>query len=603
MKLEDYGFIGDTYTGALVGLNGSIDWLCTPRFDSDACFAALLGSQKNGHWQISPSDPITKASHAYRGDTLVLETVFETEHGAVRLIDCMPPKGRYRDVVRIVEGIRGRVNLEMKLVIRFDYGLTIPWVKRSEEGLTAVAGPNALVLRSDVPTFGEDLSTKARFSVGEGERKSFVLTWYPSHEAPPDPISPGYSLIQTERYWREWSARCTYQGEYREAVMRSLITLKALTYRPSGGIIAALTTSLPEKLGGVRNWDYRFCWLRDATFTLYSFMLAGYREEAAEWSHWLLRAVAGDPSQLQIMYGMGGERRLTEVQLHHLTGYENSVPVRIGNAASEQLQLDVFGEVMDAMHIARELKVDCDDAYWHLQRHLVDYVEANWKNPDEGIWEIRGPRRQFTHSKIMAWVAIDRAVRSVEQFGLEGPVDRWRALRQEIHDDICTHGYNPAINAFTQFYGSDQLDAALLMMPLVGFLPATDKRVIGTVERIEKELLFDGYVQRYHPGDSAGVDGLPPGEGAFLPCSFWLVDCLHLIGREDDARAMFQKLLAIRSPLGLISEEYETTRHRLIGNFPQAFTHVGLVNTAYNLSRKAGTAPAEHRGQHQHDIP
>jgi GH15 family glucan-1,4-alpha-glucosidase len=403
MKLEDYGFIGDTHTGALVGINGSIDWLCTPRFDSDACFAALLGTEKNGHWQISPKEPIRRVRHAYREDTLVLETIFETEHGTVRLIDCMPPKGRYRDVVRIVEGMEGRVNMEMKLVVRFDYGLTIPWVKRSDEGLTAVAGPNALVLRSDVPTFGEDLSTVARFSVGEGERKSFVLTWYPSHDAIPEPINPWNALVETERHWREWSSRCTYRGEYRQAVVRSLLTLKGLTFAPTGGIVAALTTSLPEKLGGVRNWDYRFCWLRDATFTLYSLMQSGYTEEAADWSHWLLRAVAGDPGQLQIMYGAAGERRLTEVQLGHLSGYENSAPVRLGNAASEQLQLDVYGEIMDAMHLAREMKIDCDPAYWHLQRHLVDFVEANWNQPDEGIWEIRGPRRHFTHAPCARW--------------------------------------------------------------------------------------------------------------------------------------------------------------------------------------------------------
>jgi GH15 family glucan-1,4-alpha-glucosidase len=453
------------------------------------------------------------------------------------------------------------------------------------------------VLRSDVPTFGEDLSTAARFSVGEGERKSFVLTWYPSHEEePPKSIDSMIALQQTEDHWRQWSARCTYKGEYRSAVVRSLLTLKGLTYAPTGGIVAALTTSLPEKLGGVRNWDYRFCWLRDATFTLYSFMMAGYTEEAAAWSHWLLRAVAGDPAQLQIMYGAAGERRLTEVQLAHLSGYENSAPVRIGNAASEQLQLDVYGEVMDAMHLAREMKIESDPAYWHLQRHLVDYVEANWSKPDEGIWEIRGPRRNFTHSKVMAWVAVDRAVRAVEEFGLEGPVERWRALRDQIHQEVCEKGFNPERKAFTQFYGSEQLDAALLMMPLVGFLPATDERIRTTIELIEKELVVDGYVQRYHPEKSASVDGLPPGEGSFLPCSFWLVDCLHLLGREQEARDMFQRLLDIRTGLGLLSEEYDQARHRLIGNFPQAFTHVGLINTARNLSPKVG--PADHRSAH-----
>jgi GH15 family glucan-1,4-alpha-glucosidase len=593
MRIEDYGFIGDTHTGALVGLNGSIDWLCTPRFDSDACFAALLGTEKNGCWQISSVEPPTHVTHSYRGETLVLETIFETSTGAVRLIDCMPPKGRYRDVVRIVEGIRGRVILESKLVIRFDYGLTVPWVKRTTEGLTAVAGPNALILRSDVPTYGEDLSTVARFSVGEGERKSFVLTWYPSHHPIPEAISASKSLAETEEYWLEWSSRCTYRGEWREAVVRSLLTLKALTYAPTGGIVAALTTSLPEKIGGVRNWDYRFCWLRDATFTLYSLMQAGYAQEAADWSHWLLRAVAGDPAQLQIMYGVAGERRLTEVQLHHLGGYENSTPVRIGNAASEQLQLDVFGEVMDAMYLAWQMKIETDEAYWHLQLHLIDYVEANWDKPDEGIWEIRGPRRHFTHSKVMAWVAIDRAVRTSEEFGLKGPVERWRALRETIHRDICEKGFNTARQAFTQYYGSENLDAAILMMPLVGFLPATDERMASTIRLIEKELMFNGYVQRYNPDDSGHVDGLPPGEGSFLPCSFWLVDCLHLMGREKEAREMFERLLAIRNDLGLLAEEYETSRGRQVGNFPQAFTHVGLINTARNLSPKVG--PAEHR--------
>jgi GH15 family glucan-1,4-alpha-glucosidase len=593
MKLEDYGFVGDTHSGALIGRNGSLDWLCTPRFDSDACFAALLGDEKNGCWQISPREEILSAKQAYQPETMVLETIFETTSGAVRLIDFMPPRGKYRDVVRIVEGIRGTVEMELKLIIRFDYGLTVPWVKRSSEGLTAVAGPNGLVLRSEVPTFGQDLTTLAHFSVGRGDRKSFVLTWHPSHEPPPEPVHAWHSLVETQNYWHEWAGRCTYRGEWRDAVVRSLMTLKALTYAPTGGIVAALTTSLPEKIGGVRNWDYRFCWLRDATFTLYSLMQAGYTEEASAWSNWLLRAVAGDPAQLQIMYGAGGERRLVEIQLAHLSGYENSKPVRIGNAASDQLQLDVYGEVMDAMHLAREMKIDSDPAHWHLQRHLVDFVEANWMKPDEGIWEIRGPRRHFTHSKVMTWVAVDRAVRAVEEFGLEGDVERWRKLRQMIHDDICEKGFHPQKKAFTQFYGSDKMDASLLMMPLVGFLPATDERVRSTVERIEEELVVDGFVQRYDPDASSGVDGLPPGEGSFLPCSFWLVDCLHLMGREKDARDMFQRLLDVRTGLGLLAEEYDTGEKRLVGNFPQAFSHIGLINTARNLSPKLG--PAEHR--------
>jgi GH15 family glucan-1,4-alpha-glucosidase len=593
MRLEDYGFIGDTHTGALIGVNGSIDWLCTPRFGSDACFAALLGSEKNGCWRIGPKKPDQGASQAYRQDSLILETSFETEDGAVRVIDFMPVRADYREVVRIVEGIRGRVEMESKLIIRFDYGLTIPWVRQVDGGLTAVAGPNALILRADVPTFGEDLATLARFSVGEGERKSFVLTWHPSHLPPPEAIDPCHSLKETEDYWRKWAACCTYRGEWRDAVMRSLLTLKGLTFGITGGIVAALTTSLPEKLGGVRNWDYRYCWLRDATFTLYSLMQAGYTEEAANWSHWLLRAVAGDAAQLQIVYGASGERRLTEVQLTHLSGYEDSSPVRIGNAASEQFQLDVYGEVMDALYLARTMKIECDPDYWHLQRHLIDFVEENWMMPDEGIWEVRGPRRHFTHSKVMAWVAIDRAVRSVEEFGLEGDVERWRKLRRDIHDEVCARGFNPERKAFTQSYGSEKLDASELMMPLVGFLPATDDRMRSTIDLIEKELLVDGYVLRYHPDESSAVDGLPPGEGAFLPCTFWLADCLHLMGREEEARAIFQRLLEIRTSLGLMAEEYDPGRRRLVGNFPQAITHVGLINTALNLSPKPG--PAKHR--------
>jgi GH15 family glucan-1,4-alpha-glucosidase len=593
MKLEDYGFISDTHTGALIGVNGSIDWLCTPRFDSNACFAALLGNAKNGCWQISPKDCEYSSHQVYRDETLVLETIFKTRTGSVRLIDFMPPRGRYRDVVRIVEGIDGRIEMEMKLIIRFDYGLTIPWVQHSKEGLTAIAGPNALILRTNIPTFGEDLSTMARFSVSKGEKKPFVLTWYPAHVPAPEAVEASHSLTETEHYWREWASRCTYRGEWRETVVRSLLTLKALTYTPTGGIMAALTTSLPEKLSGVRNWDYRFCWLRDATFTLYSLMQSGYTEEASAWSNWLLRAVAGDPAQLQIMYGAAGERRLTEIQLSHLPGYENSWPVRVGNAASEQFQLDVYGEIMDAMHLAREMKINGNEADWHLQRHLVDFVEANWTKPDEGIWEIRGPRRHFTHSKVMAWVAIDRAVRAVEEYGLEGDAERWRKLRHVIHDEICEKGFHPGRQAFTQFYGSEKLDASVLMIPLVGFLPATDERVRSTIELIEKELVVDGYVQRYHPETSTDVDGLPPGEGSFLPCSFWLVDCLHLMGREKEAREMFQRLLKVCTPLGLLSEEYDTDARRLIGNFPQAFSHISLINTARNLSPREG--PADRR--------
>jgi GH15 family glucan-1,4-alpha-glucosidase len=594
MKLEDYGFIGDRHTGALVGRNGSIDWLCLPRFDAEACFCALLGTEHNGHWRIGPRGKVRSAVQHYRGETLVLETIFETETGRARLIDFMPTNGGRSDVVRIVEGIEGRVEMELKLVARFDYGVTVPWVKRSREALTGIAGPNALVLRSEVPTYGKDLSTRAEFEVGAGERKSFVLSWHPSHEEAPAALEAEKALRETENFWREWAGRCELQGDYRDAVVRSLITLKALIYAPTGGMVAALTTSLPEWIGGVRNWDYRYCWLRDATFTLYAFLLSGYKEEAQAWSNWLLRAVAGDSGQLQIMYGVAGERRLKELELKFLPGYENSAPVRVGNAASEQFQLDVYGEMMGAMYLARQMKIDFDPDYWHLERHLVEFVEENWMKPDDGIWEIRGRRRHFTHSKVMAWVAVDRGIRAVEEFGLEGPVERWRAVRDTIHAEVCAQGYDAKRGAFTQTYGSDQLDAALLMMPLVGFLPVTDERVRATIERIEEELIFDGFVARYHPKDSGGVDGLPPGEGTFLPCSFWMVDCYHLLGREEDARRLFQRLLDVRSKLGLVSEEYATKERRLVGNFPQAFTHVGLINTAHNLSTPTG--PARHRG-------
>lgn len=594
MKLEDYGFIGNMSTAALVGANGSIDWLCLPRFDSNACLAALLGEEKNGCWRIAPRDGDQMGKQRYRPDTLVLETEFVTETGVVRLIDCMPPHAKFREVVRIVEGVRGKVDMAMKFIVRFDYGRTVPWVWRDAEGLNVVAGPDALNLHSDVLVRGEEMATVAEFSVAEGERKHFVLAWHPSHERPPPAVDAERALTHTELYWREWCAHCSYAGEWREAVMRSLLTLKALTFAPTGGIVAAATTSVPEHIGGVRNWDYRFCWLRDATFTLYSFMEAGYTEEAKAWSEWLLRAVAGDPAQLQIMYGAAGERSLPELELKHLSGYEGSRPVRIGNAAAEQFQLDVYGEIMDAMHLARRVGIRTGANSWHLQRHLVDFVEKHWSEPDEGIWEIRGPRRHFTHSKVMAWVAVDRAVKAVEEFNLEGEVDRWRALRQAIFDDVCAKGFNAARGAFTQSYDTEQLDASCLMIPLVGFLPPTDPRVIGTVQAIRRDLVFGGLVYRYHPTDSVGIDGLPPGEGAFLPCSFWMVDCLYLMGQKDEARSMFNKLLAMRTPLGLLSEEYDPKSRRLVGNFPQAFSHIGLINTAQNLSPEA-LGPAEIR--------
>ncbi|QYM79597.1 glycoside hydrolase family 15 protein [Horticoccus luteus] len=593
MKLESYGFIGDTHTGALVGLNGSIDWLCLPRFDAPACFAALLGTEENGCWRIAPADQEATSKHRYRQDTMILETEFETKEGVVRVVDCMPPRGNFREVVRLVEGVKGEVAMEMKLIIRTDYGRTVPWVRHGDGGLLAIAGPDALVLRASVRTQGEGLTTVARFKVKAGERQTLVLSWHRSHETSPDPIDALRAVEHTEYFWREWAARCTYRGEWREQVVRSLLTLKALTYKLTGGIVAALTTSLPEEIGGVRNWDYRYCWLRDATFSLYSFMEAGYTEEASAWGDWLLRAVAGDPSQLQIMYGAAGERMLTEVELKHLAGYENSRPVRLGNAASEQFQLDVYGEVVDAMHLARNVGIRMGGDAWKLQRHLIDFVVRHWAEPDEGIWEIRGPRRHFTHSKVMAWVAMDRAVKAVEEYGFEGDLELWRDVRQRIFDDVCAKGFSEKHGAFTQYYGSDRLDASVLMIPLVGFLPATDPRVQGTVEAIQKHLMRDGLVYRYHPDASGDVDGLPPGEGAFLPCSFWLVDCLCLLDRRGEARKLFCHLMSLSNEIGLLAEEYNPHLKRMVGNFPQAFSHVGLVNSAQNLSEDF--RPAEHR--------
>ncbi|MFT3781966.1 MAG: glycoside hydrolase family 15 protein [Nibricoccus sp.] len=595
MKIEDYGVVGDMHTVALVGINGSVDWLCLPRFGSEACFAALLGHEGNGCWKIAPAGRVTKCQRSYRENTLILETEFMTDAGTVKLIDFMPLGREARELVRIVEGVSGEVAMHMKLIIRFDYGRTVPWVRHLDEGgVTAVAGPNGIALRTQVPVRGEDLSTVAQFTVAQGERKTFVLSWFPSHEPIPPPIDIEQALKSTAEHWQSWAGRCTYKGPWKKMVVRSLLTLKALTYAPTGGIVAAATTSLPEFIGGVRNWDYRFCWLRDATFTLYSFMNAGYTEEAMAWGNWLLRAVAGDPAQLQIMYGLAGERRLPEFQLDHLTGYENSRPVRIGNAAAEQFQLDVYGEVMDAMHAARLTGIKTDEPSWRLQRHIVDFVTAHWRDPDEGIWEIRGPRRHFTHSKVMAWVAMDRAVKAVEQFGLQGDSTTWTAVRNEIHQDICQRALDPERKCFTQYYGSSELDASLLMLPLVGFLPATDPRIVATVERIEKDLVVDGLVLRYRTSPTGQVDGLPPGEGAFLPCSFWLADCYYLMGRHADAKALFTRLLGVANDLGLLAEEYDAKDARQLGNVPQAFSHVALVNTAHNLNPRT-VGPAEER--------
>jgi len=595
-RIEDYGLIGDLQTAALVGRDGSIDWACFPRFDSGACFAALLGDADNGRWLVAPRTDAWETARRYRPRTLILETEWETDTGAVRLIDFMPPRGRAPDIVRIVEGLRGEVEMNSELVIRFDYGKTIPWVQRLDDGRIAIAGPDGLCFRTPVEHRGENLRTIGEFTVREGDRVPFTLTWYPSNEDPPDRINAEHALSETVDYWDDWADRCAYKGTWQEEVHHSLVVLKALTYAPTGGIVAAPTTSLPEKLGGERNWDYRFCWLRDATLTLLAFINAGYLDEARAWRKWLLRAAAGDASDLQIMYGVAGERRLSEQTLDWLPGYERSQPVRIGNAASEQFQLDVYGEVLDALHQARVSELELSKEAWALQRRLLTYLQDAWKEPDEGIWEVRGPRRHFTHSKVMAWVAFDRGVQAVERFGRSGPADAWRKTRAEIHREVCEQGFDVELNSFTQSYGSKRLDASLLMIPLVGFLPADDPRMIGTVAAIERELVRDGLVYRYtHDDEVSGVDGLPPGEGAFLPCTFWLVDNLARQGRVDEAKALFQRLLDLRSDLGLLAEEWDPKTRRQLGNFPQAFTHVALVNTAFNLDRQVEASPMEQR--------
>ena len=597
LPIEDYAVIGDTQSAALVGNDGSVDWLCFPRFDSGAMFASLLGTEEHGSWLLTPGADVRAVRRRYRGDSLVLETEFDTDDGSVRLIDFMPPRGEAPDLIRIVEGVRGRVRMRMQLRGRFDYGHVVPWVYREDGDLVAVAGPDAAWLRTPVTTEHRDHAVQADFSVGPGDVAPFALTWQSLHLPPPRPLDPQTELAGTEEYWREWMSHCRYDGEWREAVVRSLLTLKALTYAPTGGIVAAVTTSLPEQLGGVRNWDYRFCWLRDATITLQALLYSGFEEEAAAWRKWLLRAIAGDPAQMQIMYGVAGERRLGEFIADWLPGYDGN-PVRIGNAAADQFQLDVYGEVMDALHQARLAGLRRDDPSWALQAHLMSFVEEHWSDPDEGIWEVRGGPKQFTHSKLMAWVAADRAVKAIERFGLPGPAARWRALREDIRRDILTRGYDADRGTFTQYYRSRELDAALLMVPLVGFLPADDARVRGTVSAIERELLQDDFVQRYTqaPGDS--VDGLPAGEGAFLACTFWLADNYALQGRHDQAREVFERLLALRNDVGLLSEEYDPKARRLVGNFPQAFSHVPLIDTARTLSRAttSGTEDRQHEG-------
>ena len=591
--IESYGLIGDCQTAALVGLDGSIDWLCWPRFDSDACFAALLGSPSNGRWLIG-TEKEAKVTRRYRPDTLILETRFETETGAATVTDFMLPRGRTSDLVRIVHGESGEVEMCMELVLRFGYGNTTPWVSRLKDGtLRAVAGPDMAVLRTPAALWGEDFKTVAMFTTGAGESLPFVLSYGPSHLAVPDPVDPGQALQMCEKFWRDWTSRIKADGPYADAIKRSLITLKALTYVPSGGIVAAPTTSLPEQEGGPRNWDYRYCWIRDSTLTLLALMNAGVYDEALAWRDWLQRAVAGDPGDMQIMYGIMGERRLAEWEVGWLKGYLDSRPVRIGNAAHRQFQLDVYGELMDTFEQARAGGLAPNESGWEVQVALVDHVCETWSKPDYGIWETRGPRQHFTYSKVMAWVAFDRAIKAVEKYGLPGPVDKWRETRDAICKEVLERGFDEKRNTFRSAYDATSLDASLLLLAQVGFIKSTDPRYIGTVEAIERALLADGFVKRY---DTNVIDdGLEPGEAAFLACSFWLADAYVSIGRYDDAEKMFKRLLSIRNDLGLLAEEYDTEKARLLGNYPQAFSHVGLINTAFNLTRSA--KPSEQRAQ------
>jgi GH15 family glucan-1,4-alpha-glucosidase len=582
-KIEDYGLIGDCATAALVGRNGSIDWLCWPAFDSDACFASLLGTREHGRWQIAPAEEITKASRRYWDNTLILETRFETADGAVAVIDFMPPRGHASDVVRLVRGITGRVKLRMELIIRFGFGTGIPWVKRTEgNALLAICGPDMTVLRTEVQTRGEDMTTLADFEVGAGETIPFVLTYGPSHLPVPEPIDPAQALKDTEDFWTEWSGRCTYEGLQRDLVLRSLITLKALTYRPTGGIVAAPTTSLPEIPAGPKNWDYRFCWLRDATFTLLALMNSGYTEEASEWHNWLLRAVAGSPDDMQIMYGIMGQRRLLEWEADWLPGYEGAQPVRIGNAAHAQLQLDVYGELIDAFHQARMAKLKLDDDSWALECAVLEHLAKVWDQPDHGIWERRGDGRHYVSSKVLTWVGFDRGIKSAEKFGFEAPLERWRALRDAIHREVCEKGFDREQNTFVESYGSQLLDASILLLPAVGFLPPSDPRVCGTIAAIEKYMMQDGFVLRHDPREP--VDAPQPIEGAFLACTLWLADAHVLSGAIDKARVLFDRVVAVANDLGLLAEEFYVADRRQIGNFPQALTHIALINTAHNLS-------------------
>ena len=586
MRIEDYGLIGDLHTAALVSRACSVDWLCLPRFDSGACFAALLGGPEHGRWLLAPTSDDARVSRRYRPETFILETTFELDEGAVRVIDFMPPRTANPVLARIVEGVRGEVEVATELVIRFDYGSAVPWVTRVDGALVAIAGPNALRIDTPADLRGEEMTTVGEVVVSPGDRVPFVLSWFPSHEPVPEPVDAEDALGRTESFWTEWSGACEYDGDWAEPVRTSIRVLKALTYEPTGGIVAAPTTSLPEWAGSVRNWDYRYCWLRDATLTIVALIDSGYLDEARAWRSWLFRSAAGDPSDLQIMYGVGGARRLLEFEVEWLPGFEGSAPVRVGNAASEQLQLDVYGEVIDAFYTGRLHGLEASDHAWQLTRHLLAFLENAWRRPDAGIWEVRGTNRHFTHSKVMAWVAFDRAVRTVETWGHDGPVERWRAVRDEIHADVCQNGYDADLCTFVQSYGSKRLDASVLLIPLVGFLPADDPRVIGTVDAIGRELSRDGLIARYEADEeNVEVDGLPPGEGVFLPCSFWYAANLALIGRSNEARELFARLVGLRNDLGLISEEYDPVAERMLGNFPQAFTHLTLVACAYVLEK------------------
>jgi GH15 family glucan-1,4-alpha-glucosidase len=582
-RIEDYGLIGDCETAALVGRDGSIDWLCWPAFDSDACFASLLGTHRHGRWLIEPAEEVTGSSRRYWDNTLILETRFETANGVVALIDFMPPRGNASDVVRLVRGVAGKVKLQMQLVIRFGFGADIPWVRRTDNGaVLAISGQDMAVLRTPVETRGEDLTTVAGFEVSEGETVPFVLTYGPSHLPLPKPINPAQALQDTEAFWTDWCSRCTYQGEHRDLVIRSLITLKALTYEPTGGIVAAPTTSLPEKLGGQRNWDYRFCWLRDATFTLLALMNSGYTEEATAWYNWLLRAAAGSPADMQIMYGIMGQRRLLEWEAGWLAGYEGAQPVRVGNAAHAQLQLDVYGELIDAFHQSRMAALELDRESWALGCAVIEHLADVWDQPDHGIWERRGEPRHYVSSKVMTWVAFDRGIKSAEKFGFDAPLDRWRMLRDEICRDVCSRGFDPVQNAFVESYGSQLLDASILLLPAVGFLPASDPRVRGTIAAIEKYMMRDGFVLRHDPREVS--DEQQPIEGAFLACSLWLADAHVLAGDIAKAQTLFDRVVAVANDLGLLAEEFDSGLGRQTGNFPQALTHIALINTAHNLS-------------------